>query len=222
MSRAHACAVPSLPTLASASLASVLLGAGSLESPISYEALVEFARVLQPGGGVTIAGLAPSKELANQAVLAGLVLGPASGNEGQSVRLVKPNWEIGASARIVRTSKLASGWAAGGAAPGDDELVSEADLLDAPGALSAAVAPSVCASTGLRKACADCSCGLAQALAAEDKAAALASGKVNSSCGSCAKGDAFRCATCPYRGLPPFVEGQTISLAGLGMDADDL
>ncbi|KAK1468757.1 anamorsin family protein [Colletotrichum melonis] len=88
-----------------------------------------------------------------------------------------------------------------------------------------------------RRACKDCTCGLAERLAAEDDAArasadkALASasaavklgaddlaevdftvqGKVGS-CGNCALGDAFRCDGCPYIGLPPFKPGEEVRI----------
>ncbi|KAI2642311.1 cytokine-induced anti-apoptosis inhibitor 1, Fe-S biogenesis-domain-containing protein [Xylaria nigripes] len=86
-----------------------------------------------------------------------------------------------------------------------------------------------------RRACKDCTCGLAARLEAEDKARRAKAdadlkvlklgaddlddleldftvkGKVGS-CGSCSLGDAFRCADCPYIGLPAFKPGEEVTL----------
>jgi len=86
-----------------------------------------------------------------------------------------------------------------------DTLIDEEDLKK-PDSLSL----KVCGTTGKRKACADCSCGLAEELAEGKKPAKKS---ITSSCGSCYLGDAFRCASCPYLGMPAFKPGEKIQLS---------
>lgn len=86
-----------------------------------------------------------------------------------------------------------------------------------------------------RRACKDCTCGLAAKLEAEDEARRakadtdlqamkLTTNDLNDleldftvkgqvgSCNSCSLGDAFRCADCPYIGLPPFKVGDQVEI----------
>ncbi|KAH7149340.1 cytokine-induced anti-apoptosis inhibitor 1, Fe-S biogenesis-domain-containing protein [Dactylonectria estremocensis] len=121
----------------------------------------------------------------------------------------------------------------------DDDLIDEDDLMTEEDLLRPINIPAECQPKPgkRRRACKDCSCGLAERLDAEDKAkraeadkklesVKLASddlaevdftvqGKVGS-CGNCSLGDAFRCDGCPYIGLPPFKPGEEVRL--LNMD----
>ncbi|KAK9791273.1 hypothetical protein AB5N19_08845 [Seiridium cardinale] len=117
----------------------------------------------------------------------------------------------------------------------DDDLIDEDTLLteedlNKPLAIPAECVPKV---GKRRRACKDCTCGLAEKLAAEDAAkrgdadAKLKSlklgaddltevdftvqGKVGS-CGNCSLGDAFRCDGCPYIGMPAFKPGEEVRL----------
>ncbi|KAJ6666111.1 hypothetical protein lerEdw1_001015 [Lerista edwardsae] len=85
-----------------------------------------------------------------------------------------------------------------------DELLEPEDLKKPdPASLKA---PS-CRESGKRKACKNCTCGLAEELEQEKKSL-----QPKSACGNCYLGDAFRCASCPYRGMPAFKPGEKILL----------
>ncbi|KAI1426248.1 cytokine-induced anti-apoptosis inhibitor 1, Fe-S biogenesis-domain-containing protein [Xylaria sp. FL1777] len=119
----------------------------------------------------------------------------------------------------------------------DDELIDEDTLLTEEDINRTIQPPAECIPKigKRRRACKDCTCGLAAKLEAEDKARRAKAdaglgvlklgtdelddleldftvkGKVGS-CGSCSLGDAFRCADCPYLGLPAFKPGEEVTI----------
>jgi len=117
----------------------------------------------------------------------------------------------------------------------DDDLIDEDSLLTEADLKKDIVVPPECIPRvgKRRRACKDCTCGLAAQLEKEDterrakadsqlkilmlKPDDLAEvdftvqGKVGS-CGSCSLGDAFRCDGCPYVGLPAWSVGEEVRL----------
>jgi hypothetical protein len=95
-----------------------------------------------------------------------------------------------------------------------EELINEDNLLDNEVGYNRLGNDESCSTKP--KACANCSCGRAELEAQEEQKESIEkkieTGKVTSSCGSCYLGDAFRCASCPYKGLPAFKPGDKVKL----------
>ncbi|KAG0555369.1 hypothetical protein KC19_12G164700 [Ceratodon purpureus] len=103
----------------------------------------------------------------------------------------------------------------------DDELIDEDDLLTEED-LKAPELPVAESCAPTKKACKNCSCGRAE-LEEKEEEAQLTAAQINnpsSACGSCGLGDAFRCAGCPYRGMPTFKLGEKITLGSSLLVAD--
>ncbi|KAE8356795.1 Fe-S cluster assembly protein dre2 [Aspergillus coremiiformis] len=119
----------------------------------------------------------------------------------------------------------------------DEELIDEDALLSEEDFKRPLPRPQNCqpeTAKKRRRPCKDCTCGLASQLEEEDRAReAKAAQDLNilklntddlndeldftvqgktSSCNSCSLGDAFRCSSCPYIGLPPFKPGEEVKI----------
>jgi len=204
--------------------------------------------LLAPGGKLSIAEALPTSSsassLSSRMVLAGLpsVSQPIQVSSDHSLAIAtrakmgevnvfsvtatKPMHEVGASrllsfakpATVPSAQPKASVWTLEDMDDDTVELVDDSTLLEEEDMVK--VDPStlrVCGTTGKKKACKDCSCGLREELA-DGKEPTTKS--VNSSCGSCFLGDAFRCGSCPYLGMPAFKPGEKIQLSNRQMNPD--
>jgi len=88
----------------------------------------------------------------------------------------------------------------------DEELIGEEDKR---GALASLIKPG---RKTKKRACANCTCGKKEEEEKEKEEKEKSPKK--SECGSCYLGDAFRCESCPYTGLPPFNPNDVVSFDG--------
>lgn len=143
----------------------------------------------------------------------------------------KPSFNVGTSTQLklsftkkketsTPTDNAAKVWTLSAQDMNDDDIdiIDSDDLLDEndrkkPDPLTL---KSVCGpKSGKKKACKNCTCGLA-----EDLANGVEKAQPKSACGSCYLGDAFRCASCPYLGMPAFKPGDKISLSDRQLKPD--
>ncbi|XP_021916554.1 anamorsin homolog isoform X1 [Zootermopsis nevadensis] len=147
------------------------------------------------------------------------------------IQCQKPNFEVGSSSKLLFTEQkrqvkpsanIAAVWKLDDTIDDDIETIDENNLLDEEDIKKPDPASlRVCGTTGKRRACKNCSCGLAEELSAEGKAVAVQPTQTKTSaCGNCYLGDAFRCASCPYLGMPAFKPGEKIQLSDQQLKAD--
>lgn len=151
------------------------------------------------------------------------------------VSAFKPSFEVGTSSQLSFSSPLKAGkpkvkdesiakiWTLSAQDIDDEEI----DILDSDTLLDEddlqkpdpASLKSDCGTSkvGKKKACKNCTCGLAEEIDQENTSAKKT---VTSSCGSCYLGDAFRCASCPYLGMPAFKPGEKVSLTSRQLKGD--
>ncbi|KAJ1393419.1 cytokine-induced anti-apoptosis inhibitor 1, Fe-S biogenesis-domain-containing protein [Ochromonadaceae sp. CCMP2298] len=147
---------------------------------------------------------------------------PSSGD--RFVVCQKPGWEVGAAASVVIQPSAAADakkWKMDTGDLADGDLIDESQLLDKDFTVPVPAACGAPGPGGKKRACKDCSCGLADgADAAELNASSTMEEKVvrSSACGSCNKGDAFRCASCPFLGKPAFEAGAERVVLSMGAD----
>ncbi|ORX71286.1 DUF689-domain-containing protein [Linderina pennispora] len=146
-----------------------------------------------------------------------------------SVTAKKPAYNVGSAAALSFGKKRAAKkvWMINVASDDEDEIEDQDDLLEAED-LARPDAKSLARPDGLpakRKACKNCTCGLADGEEPDPTKCKPSKPKpkpkkpvdvvnVKSACGNCSLGDAFRCTSCPYMGMPAFKPGDKITLGG--------
>eukprot|EP00879_Flechtneria_rotunda_P004659 GHRR01004920.1.p1 GENE.GHRR01004920.1~~GHRR01004920.1.p1 ORF type:complete len:281 (+),score=88.56 GHRR01004920.1:62-844(+) len=195
------------------------------------------SKLLRPGACVVLQLIGSEQEdVASSMVLSGFVECQVSRLDGVTTVTAKlPAFAVGSKDTIRLTPKAAAAPAAAPQAANawllsaddmDDELVDDEELLTEEDkqrpTITAKNDDCEVGASGARKACKNCTCGRAEAEAMGEKVKLTQEMLDNpqSSCGSCALGDAFRCAGCPYRGLPAFEAGKKIQLPADFLTAD--
>uniref|UniRef100_A0A175YIY9 Anamorsin homolog n=1 Tax=Daucus carota subsp. sativus TaxID=79200 RepID=A0A175YIY9_DAUCS len=193
-----------------------------------------FSRVLRPGGQIlfqtsqSTLDQVTTSSLQGKLLVAGYVdvqIGtmtltvPSEVSQPITVKAKRPSWKVGSSFSIKKAMKNLPKLQI----DDDMDLIDEDSLLSEDDLKKPQIPPvGDCEVSNTRKACKNCSCGRAEAEQKVQKIGPTMDQLENpqSACGSCGLGDAFRCGSCPYKGLPPFKLGEKVSLSGNFLAAD--
>jgi len=193
----------------------------STDSNYNPSDLDSILRLLRPGGYFVVKVPASLDGITRSLTFAGFTDVSTSNSGSGFVQTTgrRPPWNAGASAPLKMKTKVTAAaetksskpsvWSLAASDLNDDDL----DLVDQDALLAQEkfkVEPKKVFDCGdgtkKRKACKNCSCGLAEEQATAN--AVIKSSTVVSACGNCGLGDAFRCSTCPYLGQPAFQSKQ--------------
>jgi anamorsin len=201
---------------------------------------------LVESGRLTLQGLPPQSNIHKILSVSGFTIQPGSTDEATTLtakKVVSAPKYIALPRRPTTKSQKAAIWSfSDPSTPTIDPstLLQPADLVRPVPTCE----PVTAGAPRRKKACKGCTCGLAELEVEETKSArvvmlsggidgeaiavtqdekqrlmeaAAKASKATSSCGSCFLGDAFRCASCPYLGLPAFKPGEKVEI-DVGMD----
>lgn len=196
--------------------------------------LAEIFRVMKPDGRILVHLTPETNDVPSEKMLSSLerkilvagFLEPeaiqknpdGSGVQSLRIKAKKPSWKIGSSFSIKASKGLPK------VEISDDlDLIDEDSLLTEEDLKKPQLPPvGDCEVGSTRKACKNCTCGRAEEEQKVEKLGLTMDQMDNpqSACGSCGLGDAFRCSTCPYKGLPPFKLGEKVTVGSSFLDAD--
>jgi len=177
--------------------------------------LADIQRVLKPGGNLSITNSTNISTLSTSNINSTAILTGYTSIASTTFPLTyqRPTWAPNTAAKLnlkksTNTSAntvinqvvqvIPTGW---NTINNNNDLIDEDSLLDNSETFNKIKNDDDAGCNTKRRACKNCSCGRKEL---EDNAVTIDTNDqpVKSSCGNCAKGDAFRCSTCPHLGKP--------------------
>lgn len=177
-----------------------------IEGTKTVDELVSVLNELPPGASVIYKNFGSLKDARLDLLVAGFI--NVEGREDGSLRGEKPSYSPDTFTTLLKES-----------IQGDTDILDDEEILakstvEVPETCPPATSWNPAPNAPRKRACKNCSCGLAELEKVESAGKAMIdTNKSKSSCGSCYLGDAFRCAGCPYRGMPAFKPGEQITLS---------